>query len=294
MLLTTATPATCRTWVRQLSKEMPCEYRIWCHTLHPHRPHNSVCIIIAPTHAQSYKHAKHEMVFFCDSAALYLCVTPRKAQVLGFALPSPSLPKLCHEICIRIQYVGIQSQHTNRRKGLLPFPITVARPAPFTFQPLFHQYSAVDNLWYKLKLWGKHNYSWPPWVTLSQTQAFCLYWSSNKEKKHPAILVARFYLSRNQDFVTTECISVIYHNTANVIHACYVSLNCRTVQLGCMLAQAWNREPADPFERLDRMENRACGRRMGRHTALGLLLQVQEIERWQKTSVSGETLSKKL
>lgn len=67
---------------------------------------------------------------------LCLCVCPSEsAGYLRFtALPSPSLPKLCHEICIHIHNMLASRVNTqNQWNDLLPLPVAVVKPASFSF-----------------------------------------------------------------------------------------------------------------------------------------------------------------
>lgn len=114
MLLTIATPVVCCIGVRQLNKELHCEYRIWCPTVHPRADHRNVFLLwYEPTHGHNHtstQNTRHFLLWqhLCVSA----CYRSKSTGCLRFAaLSCPSLPKLCHEICIRIQYVGIQCQH---------------------------------------------------------------------------------------------------------------------------------------------------------------------------------------
>lgn len=140
MLLTTDTTMMCCSCVRQLNKEMDFECRIcailYTHTC-THRPQKSVFCYHMHPHTDTIKqHAKCKTQDSFVIALLCLCVYPSKCTgSLRFtALPSPLLPKLCHEICI--QHYGIQSQHTEPKDSLLPLPIAV-KPYSLRFQTLF-------------------------------------------------------------------------------------------------------------------------------------------------------------
>ncbi len=190
MLLTTATPAMCCTWVRQLNKGMNCEYGIWYHTVHPHMHTQTTQrdFIIKCTHTwtQSHKQAKCKTQFSFLTTLLCLCVLPLKKHRLSSIQQRPSLSLALQSSVMKYAFtfnmLGSRV-NTHGTKGIACFLCQSQRQNLLLFasSSFIHQYSAVDNLWCKLKLWDKCNYSWPPWVTLSQTQTFCLHWSSAEE-----------------------------------------------------------------------------------------------------------------
>lgn len=105
----------CAAWVGQLNKEIHCNCSIWQPTVRPHTEHRNVFLQLWQQQMDKITRAskKRTKVSFEVAVPLSGCCCSQSSGCLSFtALSSPSLPKLCHEICIHIQYIGNQSQHT--------------------------------------------------------------------------------------------------------------------------------------------------------------------------------------
>lgn len=84
-------------------------------------------------------HEIPDTIFFCNNTCASLCVTAPKAQVVFDSTPFP-LPRSQSSV-VKYAFIfntlGSRVNMPNRRTSLLALSITVAKPASFSFQPLF-------------------------------------------------------------------------------------------------------------------------------------------------------------
>ena len=96
-----------------------------------HTGHSKAFFITMCTHTRTraQKHtkcSKTQVSFVTTPLGLCVLLLKKKHRFSSFhhpslPFPSPSLPELCHEICIHIQYVGIQTESTHRSGGIACF-----------------------------------------------------------------------------------------------------------------------------------------------------------------------------